>query len=501
MLLVGILFFLMGTTIAAAGWASSRRKDQGEWVRHTGEVLGRIERTRARLYAAKISVEGRESRPKEERRRRMESSLNEAAREIDALERLTEKNAAHRGHVANLKRHLGIYSNAARGIGRAPAPGDPDPSQAFEKTLNGLDAMQEAEGRLLALRKAAWARSVILSDSTLVASAGTMTIAIASLVALVRREEAARRREGRAVHERMGQLRDLSLHLPVAAVHVSEGLVRMNEATQRLTGFGNDEIRTVDDWFRLTRREDAAMARRVYEEEQANGFVHTSLRRIWTKDGRERYLEFAGYSEGRGEVWIFHDVTQETVSRRELEEANGALSALATTDALTGLTNRRAFDARFEGAFAHSVASESPLSALMLDIDHFKSVNDRYGHDVGDAALREVARVLAWATREGDVAARYGGEEFAMILPGLGEGDALAVAERIRQAVEEVAFNHGRTTLSVGVATRTPSIESASCLMRKADEALYAAKRDGRNRVRDADGKGCAEWKTKSFLL
>lgn len=290
------------------------------------------------------------------------------------------------------------------------------------------------------------------------------------------------RRERTAVRKRAELLWDVALHLPLAALYMSGEHVRLNEAAQRLTGYRDDEIETVDDWFRLTRGERAAEARRVYEQERATRFARTSRRRIQTKDGRLRDLEFMGYLDGSGELWIFHDVTEDLSNRAELVEANRILAELAATDPLTGLMNRRAFDQGAAVLFEQALDG-LPLSALLVDVDHFKAVNDNFGHDAGDEALREVARVLTWAIREDDVAARYGGEEFVVLLPKLNEPAALAVAERIRKAVEEASFEHGTTTVSVGVATHQEGIDSMRSLLQAADQALYEAKRGGRNQV------------------
>ena len=166
-----------------------------------------------------------------------------------------------------------------------------------------------------------------------------------------------------------------------------------------------------------------------------------------------------------------------------------ALRGQASTDARTGLANNRAFDRAVDEALAARVAQE-PVSILMLDIDHFKAFNDRYGHPGGDEALRTLAEVLRSCMREGDLAARYGGEEFTVLLPGLDAPAARVVAERIRARTEStiVALAPGitaRMTVSAGVAVApTQGVERAS-LLRAADAALYRAKEAGRNRVAD----------------
>jgi diguanylate cyclase len=161
----------------------------------------------------------------------------------------------------------------------------------------------------------------------------------------------------------------------------------------------------------------------------------------------------------------------------------------AQTDGLTGLHNRRAFDARLRALAGEAMNSGAPLCLLLADVDHFKKVNDTWGHPIGDQVLRLVATVMRQAMRDDDFVARYGGEEFAAVLPGTAPDSARAAAERLRQGFEGrhlVVRNSGQTiggvTLSVGGACYDPGEPLVDWLGR-ADAALYAAKRAGRNRV------------------
>ena len=172
-----------------------------------------------------------------------------------------------------------------------------------------------------------------------------------------------------------------------------------------------------------------------------------------------------------------------------LEAANRELERLSQTDGLTGLANRRQFDHALLREHARYQRTGSPLSVLMTDLDHFKHVNDHYGHAVGDDYLRAVARVLQVSvTRVTDLAARYGGEEFVCLLPDTLAADAFMLAERIRRGVADLGLPNAladgaRLTVSVGVATLEGGESSAAQLLARADEQLYAAKRDGRDRV------------------
>ncbi|MFZ5573012.1 MAG: sensor domain-containing diguanylate cyclase [Thermodesulfobacteriota bacterium] len=172
-----------------------------------------------------------------------------------------------------------------------------------------------------------------------------------------------------------------------------------------------------------------------------------------------------------------------------LSEANQKLEALSTVDGLTNVKNRRFFDDRILQEGKRSHREKLPLSVLMVDIDHFKKVNDRHGHQMGDECLKAVAAAIEKSTkRPADTVARYGGEEFGVILPATDSLDAAHVAERIRSAIESTPITiNGHTfpmTVSVGVSTRIPgSVEEAEELLAEADRALYQAKAAGRNQV------------------
>lgn len=178
------------------------------------------------------------------------------------------------------------------------------------------------------------------------------------------------------------------------------------------------------------------------------------------------------------------------VERQRLE----FLSAEARTDALTGLPNRRSFDEELRRRFDQWRRNDVPVSLLLVDIDHFKSINDRHGHPTGDAALRWTAQIIRDALREMDIPARYGGEEFGVILPGTRLSDASNVAERLRAAIAARPFEENgaafAVTASIGAATAVAN-DSPEELIGRADEALYQAKQHGRNRAYARDSRGC----------
>jgi diguanylate cyclase (GGDEF)-like protein len=171
----------------------------------------------------------------------------------------------------------------------------------------------------------------------------------------------------------------------------------------------------------------------------------------------------------------------------ELRELSERLQGLSATDALTGIANRRTFDERLAVEVARANRYGTPLSLVMIDLDNFKELNDRFGHPSGDEVLRRLAALVDREKRLGDVVARYGGEEFAAILPHTEPRSAVIWAERVRQMVAntQVRSDAGAlaVTASFGVAGAVGEREEPAKLIEEADRALYEAKRQGRNRV------------------
>lgn len=174
-----------------------------------------------------------------------------------------------------------------------------------------------------------------------------------------------------------------------------------------------------------------------------------------------------------------------------LQESNQKLKELSSTDSMTGLANRRCFDAALEQEWSRAKRSGESLALAIFDVDHFKLYNDYYGHPAGDACLREVAGVLKHGLKRSiDLAARYGGEEFVFLAPLTSSSQAFLIAERIRNSLEAMMLphekaTHGIVTVSVGVAAMTPTgKELSSMLIQLADQALYQAKAEGRNRTK-----------------
>ncbi len=230
-----------------------------------------------------------------------------------------------------------------------------------------------------------------------------------------------------------------------------------------------------------------------------------------TPDARQLLINCAPISDPggnvRGCIATFDDTTELhranerlvlamselSASKDEIERKNEELVRLATRDPLTGCLNRRAFFDAFEPMLREAQANGTPLGCLMLDIDHFKMVNDTHGHAIGDRVIQEVAKKLQLSARATDLVCRYGGEEFVLVVPGLNPDEAREFAERIRERIErecgpgvrEVADM--RVTASVGVdalySLSTGGANTVHELIDRADQALYIAKRSGRNRV------------------
>jgi diguanylate cyclase (GGDEF)-like protein len=185
------------------------------------------------------------------------------------------------------------------------------------------------------------------------------------------------------------------------------------------------------------------------------------------------------------------DMARKLYAREEeLQIANEHLEELASLDGLTGLANRRGFDRQLEDEWRGALERHSTVALMMIDIDHFKLYNDRYGHVSGDTCLRSVGETLSLVTLENAVlVTRYGGEEFALLLPGLDLKAAASLAEEARRSVEDLFITHaeapcGHVTVSVGVESLIPQPgQTSGTLVEAADAALYAAKRRGRNKV------------------
>lgn len=240
---------------------------------------------------------------------------------------------------------------------------------------------------------------------------------------------------------------------------------------------------------------DAVAAHIEQSLEKCVGFEFTA--RIVRPDGEVRHvfskgeIDRNGVNESVGLFGILQDITSQVAHEAEIEKARvraetAARDAivLAETDQLTGIANRRRTSFVLEQTLLLARETGLPVSVAMFDIDHFKHVNDTYGHQAGDEVLKRVAAGAAAELRSGDTIGRFGGEEFVIVLPDAAAEAAIKVAERVRHAID-TGSGAPAVTVSIGVAEMAPG-ETSDTLLRRADDALYVAKREGRNRMRFA---------------
>ncbi|WP_195575179.1 diguanylate cyclase [Paenibacillus sp. 1001270B_150601_E10] len=214
------------------------------------------------------------------------------------------------------------------------------------------------------------------------------------------------------------------------------------------------------------------MGKRIHYEQEL---------RMTKKHTEEAYIEKDQALEKLKHIY------QEIESKQaELIEMNSLLVELSSTDKLTGIKNRRYFQEKLDELIRCCHDGEQSFSLLIVDIDHFKRINDKYGHQTGDDVLAQLASILSDHSRELNIPARYGGEEFVMILPGQELTEAKKTAELLREAVADYAWEIGNLTVSIGAATFTQDDTSTS-LLKHADQALYVSKENGRNQVTHYD--------------
>lgn len=293
---------------------------------------------------------------------------------------------------------------------------------------------------------------------------------------------------------------------PVALIMVDRtGSIRLvNQETERLFGYPRDlligkaiEMLVPANKNSQHQRERAAFFQNPGTRSMGVGRQIQAVRRNSTQFPAEIGLNPIHNGDATLVVCAVVDLSlQKQVEERmtylaeELEIANKRLEQLAITDQLTNLFNRRAFDDQVDKQFKLMSRLGHPISLLMIDIDHFKQVNDKFGHAVGDDVLKIIAKKLSNLMRVTDMITRYGGEEFAVILPNTSKEGALIIAEKVRVACQTQDFKHWKTTISVGVSTMIPDkLESnkndnqITQLISNADQALYSSKENGRNRT------------------
>lgn len=184
---------------------------------------------------------------------------------------------------------------------------------------------------------------------------------------------------------------------------------------------------------------------------------------------------------------IVYDVTDQAVSKKAVDALNIKLEQLSRVDGLTEIFNRRYWEEQLSREFKRNMRSPGNSSVIMLDIDHFKKINDTYGHPAGDEVIRQLAKLISHVSRETDICGRYGGEEFTILLPDTAAENVMVLAQRIRQSVEKLTIEYEQQsisfTVSVGIAQFDPAFEQHTQWLERVDKALYQAKTGGRNQV------------------
>lgn len=277
----------------------------------------------------------------------------------------------------------------------------------------------------------------------------------------------------------------------------SKAVLESNAASSQLFGYSAAEFArlTLYDLCSHDRVSIDANCERVLR----TGRASIGRRQYRHKDGPVLDLELSASAvrhDGRRVITVvFRDVGEAVrtearleMYRTELEQANRQLRELAVTDGLTGVKNRAAFDDRLAESYDLAVRDGRTLSVVLIDVDHFKSFNDTFGHPAGDEVLKIVAALIAGAARTSDTVARYGGEEFVLVLPDTDYEGAMVLAERCRRAVAAAGWALRPVTVSVGVSTLTAETRDAAVMVREADEAMYRSKQTGRNRVNHGSG-------------
>ncbi len=282
------------------------------------------------------------------------------------------------------------------------------------------------------------------------------------------------------------------------------GEVFLSARWQDILGQDRDGLpSTFEDWSTRIHPDDWERVKGEFESYlRGETADYTSEHRLRHQDGAYRWVLTRGLAlrDAEGHVVRFlgtnTDITarkaaEDALSRviQDLQDANKRLQSLATTDSLTGLQNERVLQERLADEFRRARRYQTPLSVILLDVDHFKSYNDAHGHPAGSRALCRLAQILQKAARETDIVCRYGGEEFVLLLPHTSGAEAMALAERLRAAVEHAPWKRRALTISLGVCTLGPDANNALFLLERADAAMYEAKAAGRNRV----VSGCAD--------
>ena len=292
-------------------------------------------------------------------------------------------------------------------------------------------------------------------------------------------------------------LLESTLAIPWRIDWVTKKYTYIGPQIESLLGWTPESWETVQDWADRIHPDERAQTYGYCVAQSLAGIDHEADYRALTKDKGfvwiREVVHVVRKPDGEVEALIgfMFDISERKKNEEKLLQLQRELEALSFQDGLTGIANRRMFDARLELEWANACRTGQPLSLLLLDIDHFKQFNDFYGHLEGDACLTRCAQALhAVATRPRDVVARFGGEEFVILLPESSHSATQKLAARCHEAIAELRIEHDKSsvapcvTASIGAVTFHPNDRLApKTLLQEADQLLYVAKQNGRNRT------------------
>ncbi len=274
-------------------------------------------------------------------------------------------------------------------------------------------------------------------------------------------------------------------------VFESGKIVFANEKMVDIFGYSTDELLLIDPIELVAKGDRAVFVLRLGKamagENNGGSFIYRGV----TQSGQEVFVEMLSKRVQNGErlslIFTCMDITERVKAEKKIKALNQKLRDMSIRDDLTGLYNRRYLDEMFARELARAKRHSSSLSIIMVDIDHFKAVNDTYGHLVGDRILRLCGDMISGNARGSDICCRYGGEEFLLVCPDMTEETAFGRAEKLRSAMEVCGFvvdnEQVQVSASFGIAVFPEHGDSLEKLIKAADDALYYAKEDGRNRV------------------
>lgn len=265
-------------------------------------------------------------------------------------------------------------------------------------------------------------------------------------------------------------------------------IVYVNPAFERLMGYRAEEVMGQNPKILQGRDTDDKTRYKLRQAMREGKSIRTQILN-YDKFGHELWLDInmVPLFDEQGDLAYYAAIERDLTEHKRLQSH---LESMANTDSLTGLLNRQAFMHRAEKEFSRARRYARPLSAVMIDVDHFKSINDRYGHAAGDRVLQEVSAICQSSLRGSDTLGRIGGEEFVLLLPDTPQSNAIFVAERMREQLARTPIDLDgivlSTTASFGVASLCEADVNFNSMLERADEAMYHAKHDGRNKVKCA---------------